>query len=179
MQISSALTGPIVLVGMMGSGKSHLGRGLAQALGLEFYDSDTLIEEKAGRSVADIFEEFGEQKFREAEKNTVLELLEKGKCVISTGGGAVTTPETLEAIKALALSVWLRAGPEAILERLHDHGSRPLLQTPDPQKTLHDLLAAREPLYARADLTVETGGESAHAALNKLIKTLHNHLYSG
>lgn len=167
-----SLQKPLVLVGMMGSGKSHIGRLLAARLGLDFYDTDSLVEERAGRSMSEIFETFGEMKFREAEKNAVWDSLERGPCVIATGGGAVTNPDSLAAIKGRGVSIWLKAPVSELLERIGQCGNRPLLQQDDPGAVLERLLEARRPLYEQADIMLETGGESADHVAENAIKSL-------
>lgn len=155
------LTVPVVLIGMMGVGKTHIGRLLAKDLDVPFYDSDKVIEEKAGMSVSEIFERFGEEKFRESEKRTVLDLLKEGPCVISTGGGAITNYVTLEVIKRKATCVWLRADLETLWERVKSNEARPLLQKENPKQILADLLVERESLYAQAHITVDITQDNA------------------
>ena len=177
--IKESLKKPIVLIGMMGSGKSRLGHALAHALEVEFYDSDAIVEERAGRSIPDIFEEFGEAKFRQAEQNTILELLDTGLCVIGTGGGAITSPETLAAIKAQGVSVWLQADMTTILSRVLENENRPLLQHDDPEKVLNDLMEKRVPLYEQADIQFDTSAGNPQMLVRQLIKTLCEHLGLG
>lgn len=163
------LNAPIVLIGMMGVGKTHIGRLLAKELGVPFFDSDKVIEEKAGMTVSEIFENFGEEKFRESEKRTVLDLLNEDPCVISTGGGAITNYVTLEVIKRKATCVWLRADLDTLWERVKANESRPLLQRENPKQILADLLAERESLYAQAHVTVDV---SHNNAATKTIATI-------
>lgn len=170
--LKNTLDKPIVLVGMMGVGKSRLGQALAHALEIEFFDSDALVEERAGRSIPEVFEEFGETKFRQAERNAIFDLLEKGPCVIATGGGAVTTPETLKAIKDRAVSVWLQADLKTIMARVAENEDRPLLQTEDPEGTLKGLMQARESLYAQADIHFDTSLGEPNKLTKALIKSL-------
>jgi shikimate kinase len=177
--IRAALRKPIVLVGMMGSGKSRLGRRLAGALEIEFYDTDKLIEEKAGRTVQEIFQQDGEPKFRAVEKKTVIEMLDKGPCVIASGGGAVTNEGVIEALKQKAVTVWLKAEACELAKRLIHAHDRPLLKQGKPEEVLKDLAAKREPLYAQADITVETGGLSPDQAMPHLIRGLYRFLKAG
>jgi shikimate kinase len=156
---------PVVLIGMMGVGKTHVGRLLAKDFNVPFYDSDKVIEEKAGMAVSEIFELFGEKKFRESEKRTVLDLLNAGACVISTGGGAITNSVTLEVIKRKAMCIWLRADLETLWQRVKTNESRPLLQEDNPKQILADLLAKRETLYAQAHITVDVQSDSAHKTI--------------
>jgi shikimate kinase len=147
---------PVVLVGMMGVGKTAVGRKLADRLGFDFKDSDRIVEEKAGRSVTEIFDTDGEEKFRQAERNSILEVLSSGPCVLATGGGAVMNAETRKAIKSKGLSVWLKLDLANIVRRLENADDRPLLKKGDPKKILQDLMSAREQLYAEADIHLES-----------------------
>ena len=163
---------PIALVGMMGAGKSHIGYMLAEALGLEFYDSDKIIEEKAGMTIPEIFQEFGEPKFRNSEHNTILELVNDGSCVISTGGGALTSPETLKVLLDQSLMVWLNASIGTLWERVKDT-DRPLLQTPNARETLENLLNERKPLYEQAHIQVKSDQDSKHT-VQSILKALES-----
>ncbi len=155
MNIQGKLTKPIVLVGMMGSGKSHAGRLLAKAFDLPFYDSDQLIEQQQQRTIPEIFEAFGEKYFRLLEMEKISSLLDQGTGVISTGGGCLTTPAILTDIKARGLSLWIKADVDALYERLKNASNRPLLDCEDPKQKLHDLFEKRKDLYSQADLVVE------------------------
>lgn len=170
------LTRPLVLVGMMGVGKTVVGRRLADRLGLEFRDSDRIVEEKAGRSVSEIFETDGEEKFRQVERNTILEILSGGQCVLATGGGAVMNTETRNAIKSKAVSVWLKLEVGNILRRLEKAEDRPLLKKGDPQKILTELMERRAPLYAEADIHVESRDGKAAETAESVINALYRHL---
>jgi shikimate kinase len=174
--LGATLKKPIVLVGMMGAGKSHIGQRLATALQIDFFDSDALIEQKAGLTIAGIFEKFGEGKFRQAEKNTVLECLEKGRCVLATGGGALTNSEILSAIKEKGVSVWIKARIDEILERVGDASSRPLLRSGDPKVILENLMKQREPLYSQADIVIDSVQGRPDETLKNLINSLYTHL---
>jgi len=166
----------LALVGMMGTGKSSVGAELARSLDLPFYDSDALIVEKLGMSVPKIFNHLGEEKFREEEEGIIAPLLDKGGCIIATGGGAVTTPSVLEIIKTKALSVWLKVDAETIFERVKDHEDRPLLKTHDPLQTIKDIADAREALYSQADICVEGGHESVEQMTERVIQALSDHM---
>ena len=170
--LKQKLDRPIVLIGMMGSGKSHIGRQLASELDLEFIDTDSVIVERAGASVAEIFERDGEAKFREAEKNTILELLDRSPCVIATGGGLPVNPESLQAIKEKSHSVWLEADIETLLERTAKNKNRPLLQQEDPAAVLRGLLEKRRDIYAKADIRVDSSAGAAHDPVSQIIKLL-------
>ena len=147
----------IVLVGMMGVGKSSIGRRLAARLGVPFVDADSEIEKAAGMSIADIFARHGEADFRSGEARVIARLLDGGPQVLATGGGAVMNADTRAAIKAKGVSIWLSAEFEVLMRRINKRkNDRPLLQTADPAATLRELLVAREPVYAQADLTVQS-----------------------
>lgn len=165
-------TKPVVLVGMMGAGKTFIGRKLAARLGLPFYDSDAMVESNTRHSIPEIFERWGEAEFRRLEKAVILELLDRKPGVISTGGGAVTVPEILEAIQNKACSVWLKADARTLLTRAQQKGCRPLLSCDDPRAALETLLEQRAPLYARADLAVETKENSPQSVIDQIIKGL-------
>jgi shikimate kinase / 3-dehydroquinate synthase len=155
----------IVLVGMMGVGKSSIGRRLASRLGIPFVDADAEIEKAAGMSIADIFAHRGEADFRSGEARVIARLLEGGPQVLAAGGGAFMNAGTRETIKAKGVSVWLKADLDVLLRRISKRrNERPLLQTDDPEETLRALLSEREPLYALADLTVHSR-EVAHDAI--------------
>jgi shikimate kinase len=144
----------IVLVGMMGAGKSSIGRRLAARLGIPFSDADAEIEEAAGMSIADIFEAHGEPSFRSGEARVIARLLEHGPQVLATGGGAFINPQTRARIHEKGISVWLKAEIDVLSRRLRRRGDRPLLKTADPTATLANLLAARNPIYGEANLVV-------------------------
>jgi len=155
----------IVLVGMMGVGKSSIGRRLAVRLGIPFVDADAEIEKAAGMSIAEIFARHGEADFRSGEARVIARLLDGGPQVLATGGGAVMNANTRNAIRAKGVSVWLKADVDVLLRRINKRkNDRPLLQTADPEQTLRALLAEREPVYAQADLTV-LSREVAHDAI--------------
>src|SRR5271167_2687422 len=155
----------IVLVGMMGVGKSSIGRRLAARLSVPFVDADAEIEKAAGMNIADIFARHGEPYFRNGEARVIARLLEGGPQVLATGGGATMNADTRAAIKAKGVSIWLNAEFDVLLRRTSKRrNDRPLLQTDDPAEQLRALLAQREPTYALADLTVQSR-EVAHDAI--------------
>ena len=155
----------IVLVGMMGVGKSSVGRRLAARLAIPFVDADTEIERAAGMSIADIFARHGEADFRSGEARVIARLLESGPQVLATGGGAVLNPDTRALIKAKGVSIWLSADFDVLMRRINKRkNERPLLQTADPAATLRALLAERDPIYAQADIAVQSR-EVAHEAI--------------
>jgi shikimate kinase len=152
----------LVLVGMMGAGKSSVGRRLAQRLGLPFVDADTEIEmAHAGMTIPEIFSTHGEPYFRAGEARVIARLLDAGPQVLATGGGAFMNAETRAAIAAKGLSIWLNADFEVLMRRIKRRHDRPLLQTADPATTLRELIAVRYPVYALADIAVQSR-EVAH-----------------
>ncbi len=144
----------IVLVGMMGVGKSTIGRRLAARLRLPFLDADTEIEAAAGMSIPDIFEIHGEPHFRDGEARVIARLLDAGPGVLATGGGAFMREDTRERIRSKAVSVWLKADADVIMRRVKRRADRPLLRTADPAATVSRLIEEREPVYQHADLTI-------------------------
>ena len=152
---------PIVLIGLMGAGKSTVGQRLAEKLEINFVDIDHRIEEKTGKSITEIFSDEGEQYFRDIEKETIKEELEKEVQVIATGGAAFINDQTRQLIKEKATSIWLRAGIDMLVERVSRKDNRPLLAGCDKRKILEELIEKRHPIYAEADLIVESD-EGAH-----------------
>jgi shikimate kinase len=153
--ITAALgTRSIVLVGMMGAGKSTIGRRLAARLCLPFLDADTEIETAAGMSIPDIFETHGEPYFRDGEARVIARLLEGGPGVLATGGGAFMRADTRQRIRSKAVSVWLKADADIIMRRVKRRADRPLLQTADPAATVSRLIEEREPVYQHAHVTI-------------------------
>ncbi|HUU65938.1 MAG TPA: shikimate kinase [Methyloceanibacter sp.] len=146
----------IVLIGLMGAGKTAVGRRLANRLDLPFVDADTEIEQAAGQSIKEIFAEHGEDYFREGERKVIARLLEGGPQVLATGGGAYMNPQTRDAIKAHGLSVWLKADLRVLMKRVQRRDHRPLLVNADPEAVMKKLMAERNPVYAEADITVES-----------------------
>jgi len=151
----------IALVGLMGVGKSSVGRRLAAALALPFRDADTEVEAAAGRSIPDIFETFGEAGFRDGERRVIARLLDEGPMVLATGGGAFMNEATRALLAAKATTVWLKADIEILARRVARKDNRPLVRGKDPLEVLRQLAAVRYPVYAQADLTVELG-ETPH-----------------
>jgi shikimate kinase len=146
----------LVLVGMMGAGKSSVGKRLAQALDLPFKDADDEIEKAAGRTISEIFAQHGEAEFREGERRVIARLLDEPPHVLATGGGAFVNDSTRALVKAKAVSVWLKADPDVLARRVGRKDNRPLLRGKDPRKVLAELLAVREPAYSQADLIIES-----------------------
>jgi shikimate kinase len=146
----------VVLVGMMGAGKSTIGRRLAARLNLPFVDADTEIEAAAGMTIPEIFEVHGEPHFRDGEARVIARLLEAGPAVLATGGGSFMREETRRRIGEKAVSIWLKADPDVIMRRVKRRADRPLLQTVDPAATVSRLISEREPTYQHADITISS-----------------------
>jgi shikimate kinase len=169
----------VVLVGMMGAGKSSVGRRLAARLGIPLVDADAEIEKAAGMSIADIFARHGESDFRSGEARVIARLLDGGPQVMATGGGAFMNPDTRAAIKAKGISVWLNAEFDVLMRRINKRkNERPLLQTADPSATLAQLLAARNPIYAQADITVHSREVPHETIVAEVIEAISAHLAS-
>jgi len=146
----------IVMVGMMGCGKSAIGRRLANVLDLRFLDADDEIEKAAGMSINDIFAQLGEAQFRDGERRVIARLLNGGPQVLSTGGGAFMSQQTRDRVKEVGISVWLKAELPILMRRVMRRDNRPLLKTPNPERRMRELLDIRDPIYAEADVTVES-----------------------
>ena len=169
----------IVFIGMMGAGKSTVGRRLATRLGLNFVDADVEIEAAAGMSIPDIFASHGEQYFRDGEVRVIARLLEGAPNVIATGGGAWMRAETRERIHARGISIWLKADADVLLRRVKRRSDRPLLQTADPAATIEKLVAERYPVYAEADLTLLSREVPHDRIVDECIGVLATHLSGG
>ena len=163
---------PIVLVGLMGVGKSTVGRRLARRLGLPFVDSDSAIEEAAGASAADVFERYGEQDFRDGERRLVARLVEGERRVIATGGGAFVDPDTRSLLKSRAVTVWLDAPVEVLAERTGRRNTRPLLRDGNRAETLARLDHERRPNYAEADIHIRSGGGAHGDVVEAIVAAL-------
>jgi shikimate kinase len=169
----------IVLVGMMGAGKSTIGRRLSARLRLPFLDADTEIEAAAAMSIPDIFENHGEPHFRDGEARVIARLLDSGPGVVATGGGAFLREETRNRIHSQAVSIWLRADADIIMRRIKRRADRPLLQTADPAATVDRLLGEREPFYRHADLTIWSRDVPHEKIVDECIEALHGWLCNG
>ncbi|MBO9427282.1 shikimate kinase [Labrenzia sp. R4_1] len=167
----------IVLVGIMGCGKSTVGKRLAQRLGLEFVDADSEIERAANMTVSEIFAEHGEPYFRSGEERVIARLLQEGPQVLATGGGAFMSDATRSEIETNGLSIWLKVDFETVMARVRRRSTRPLLRNPDPEGTMRKLMAEREPVYARAQLTVTSKDVPHEAVVDQIVLTLADHLY--
>jgi len=164
---------PIALVGMMGAGKTSIGKRLAAVLGIPFRDADSEIEAAAGRSIAEIFAERGEPDFRMGERKVIARLItQEPPHVLATGGGAVIDPETRRLLKERAVTIWLRAELDVLLRRVERRASRPLLKTADPRATLVRLLEERAPHYAEADIVIDSNPGPHSAAVEAAIRAL-------
>jgi len=172
-QIRSALKGKnIVFVGMMGSGKSAIGKRLAANLDLPFMDADNEIEAAAGMPIPDIFDSFGEDHFRSGERKVIARLMDEGPMVLSTGGGAFMNEETRTLITDNAISVWLKADIETLLQRVKRKDNRPLLKAGDPEEIMRNLLAEREPYYKLASVIVESRNETHEKVVESVVEEL-------
>jgi shikimate kinase len=170
------MTKSIVLIGMMGSGKTALGRQLSVRLGLPFLDSDAEIEKASGMRIAHIFEEEGEDTFRTYERKKIAALLAGEPCVLSTGGGAILDASTRALIANTAIGVWLNARLETLLARVAKDKSRPLLKTGNPEARLKELLEARTPFYSQAPIHLDTDAAGFEETVEALLKAVQNHL---
>lgn len=170
--IKNTLNKPIALIGMMGTGKTHIGKMLAEALELDFFDSDKIIEDRGGLSINEIFEMYGEERFRQSEEKTILELLDYGACVIATGGGAPVNPAILSAIKTNTISVWLKSDVDIIYERIKQSKTRPLLNEDNPKTILSELLAEREKFYEQADIIIKVHNNNPSIVLSEMIEAI-------
>lgn len=162
----------VALVGLMGAGKTTVGRRLAQALRLPFADADAEIAAAAGRGVADIFAEHGECEFRRGERQVIARLLAGPVHVLATGGGAFVDARTRALMKERAISVWLKAPLDVLMKRVSRRNDRPLLREDDPRAVMERLMQERYPLYAEADITIETGGGPHRSAVADIIAAL-------
>ncbi|MBM3557017.1 MAG: shikimate kinase [Alphaproteobacteria bacterium] len=163
---------PIVLVGLMGAGKSSIGRRLAQRLGVAFVDADEEIEKAAGMTISEIFDHDGEAVFRDGERRVIARLLTGPVGVLATGGGAFMDPNTRTLIRDKAISIWLKAELEVLLKRVLRRSNRPLLRNGDPRDILRKLMNQRYPVYAEADITVETGEGPHEAVIDTIVAAL-------
>jgi shikimate kinase len=169
----------VVLVGMMGSGKSSIGRRLAARLAVPFVDADSEIEQAAGMTIAEIFERHGEPYFRAGEARVIARLLDHGPQVLATGGGAFMNTDTRALIRAKAISVWLKAELDVLMKRIKRRGDRPLLKADDPAAVLTALIAERYPIYAEADLTVASRDVPHESIVEEIVAALRRRINGG
>jgi len=163
---------PIALVGLMGVGKTTVGRRLANKLGRTFFDSDDEIEQASGRTVAGYFRDHGEDDFREGERRVIERLLDGSPIILATGGGAFIPKETRDILKAGALTVWLKGDFETIMERVSRKNTRPLLQVDDPRAKMRELMEARYPIYGQAHIKVNIAKGPHIRTVNRVIKAV-------
>jgi len=175
-ELNALLAGrPIVLVGMMGAGKTTVGRRLAAKLGRHFVDSDEEVEKAAGMTIEDIFKTHGEADFRAGEVRVIARLLKDQDLVLGTGGGAFINAETRALVKASAVSVWIKADFELLFQRVQRRSNRPLLKTANPRQTLQDLIDKRYPVYAEADVTIVSRDVPQDQVATEVIEALLTH----
>jgi shikimate kinase len=170
------LSRTVALVGLMGAGKSAIGKRLAARLGLPFVDADDEIERAAGCSIAEFFERYGEAEFRAGERRVIARLLDRPPLVLSTGGGAYIHPETRALMRAKAVTVWLRAELDVLFDRVRRRGNRPLLRQGDPREVLARLMEQRYPIYAEADIVVDSTAQPADRTTEQVIIALRAHV---
>jgi len=169
----------IVLVGLMGAGKSCIGKRLAHRLGLAFVDADHEVERAAGCSIAEIFARHGEASFRDGERRVIARLLDNPVHVLATGGGAFMDPRTRALIGERAISIWLRADLDLLLRRVARRNDRPLLQVPEPRQKLAELMTQRHPVYAEANIAVDSADGPPDATLERVVEALESFLATG
>ena len=179
-EITAALgTRSVVLIGMMGAGKSTIGRRLSARLRLPFLDADSEIEAAASMSIPDIFETHGEPHFRNGEARVIARLLDSGPAVLATGGGAFMREDTRSRIGSKAVSIWLKADLDIIMKRVKRRADRPLLQTTDPAATVGRLISEREPVYQSADITILSRDVPHEKIVDECIDALHGWVCGG
>lgn len=166
----------VVLIGMMGAGKTCIGRKMAERLGLPFVDADQEIAEAAGCAIPDIFALHGEAAFREGERRVIMRLLDEPVHILATGGGAFMDERTREKIREKGISIWLRADIDLLLRRVSRRSNRPLLKQGEPREVLEKLMAERDPVYAKADIIVDSVDGPRDAMVNKVMDALAEYL---
>lgn len=177
-EILSKLDRPLVLIGLMGAGKTRIGRMLAQTLQIPFTDSDDEIEKAAGCSVSDIFQRFGENYFRDGERRVIKRLLKKKACVISTGGGAIMAPETAKIIWNNSISIWIKADMQTTLSRVSKNlEKRPMLTNGNPETILEDLMKKRYPVYEKADIHLTSIDMEESNIIQDALNAIYNHVH--
>lgn len=168
----SGLNRTVALVGMMGAGKSSVGKRLAARLNLPFRDADTEIEAAAGCTINEIFERYGEPAFRDGERRVIARLLSEPPQILATGGGAFIDPQTRDEIKKRAVSIWIKAPIDVLVERVSRRDNRPLLKNGDPREIIERLLAQRDPIYAEADLSIDSAAGPHAQAVERIVEAL-------
>ena len=165
----------IVMIGLMGCGKSSIGKKIAKKLKLPFKDSDTEVELAAELSITEIFDQYGEASFRDCERSVISRILNEEKCILATGGGSFIDNQIREQIKQKSLSVWLRADLDTLVSRTSGRKQRPLLNTINPRKVLSDLIKIRYPIYAEADIIVDTNSTNIDKTSEEVIYSINKH----
>lgn len=166
----------LVMVGLMGCGKSSVGRRLAARLEIPFVDADDAIELAAGKSIAEIFADHGEAHFRDGERRVIRRLLSSGPQVLATGGGAYMSEETRQAIRDAGVAIWLKAELPVLMRRVMKRDDRPLLKTPDPEAVMRELMRTRYPVYAEADVMIESREVPHEVIVSEIVETLDQRL---
>ncbi len=169
---SFSLPRTVALVGLMGAGKTTIGRRLAEHFSLPFVDADEEIEKAAGQSIADIFAQYGEDGFRDGEQRVIARLLDEPTHILATGGGALIRPQTRERLKAKAITIWLRSDIKVLARRIANKPHRPLVANRNPLDVLKDHVKTRYPLYEMADITVDTGDQTHGKAVELVLDAL-------
>ncbi len=175
-ELTERLDRPVVLVGLMGVGKSTVGRRLAKRLGLPFIDSDSAIEDAVGLPAGEVFERYGEADYRDGERRLVARLIDGEVRVIATGGGVFVDPRTRQLLKERAITVWLDASIDVLAERTARRDTRPLLKNGDPKATLEQLAAIERQAYAEADVHVQSGDGAHKDVVETIVRLLGDHL---
>ncbi|EJF97170.1 shikimate kinase [Bartonella taylorii] len=166
----------LVLVGLMGAGKSVIGKRVATILHLPFYDSDQEIEKAANMTITELFETYGEPEFRALEQRVILNLIKKKPLVLATGGGAYINQDIRKAIHQNGISIWLKVDLDILMKRVSRRPTRPLLQTENPKETMKKLMEQRYPIYAKANLTINSHKESHHTVAKNVIRSVQHYL---
>lgn len=166
----------IVLTGFMGTGKTEVGKILAQRLGLTFFDADSIIEQEQNMTITEIFRQFGEPYFRDIEADVIKRLSEKDRVVIATGGGAVLREENMKNLRKKGIIVCLMASPETILRRTSNDSSRPLLQVEDPLRKIKELIEFRRPYYENSDIMVDTEGKNPAQVVEEIMERIRERI---
>ncbi|WP_156850573.1 shikimate kinase [Bartonella refiksaydamii] len=174
--LSTLDTRALVLVGLMGAGKSVIGKRVATILNLPFYDSDQEIEKAAQMTITELFETYGEPEFRALEQRVILNLIKKKPLVLATGGGAYINQNIRKAIHQNGISIWLKVDLDILMKRVSRRPTRPLLQTENPKETMKKLMKQRYPIYAKANLTINSHKESRHTVAKNVIRSVQHYL---
>ncbi|WP_455466046.1 shikimate kinase [Bartonella sp. B39] len=168
----------LVLVGLMGAGKSVIGKRVATMLRLPFYDSDQEIEKAAQMTIIELFKIYGESEFRALEQRVILNLMKKSPLVLATGGGAYINENIRKSIHQNGISIWLKVDLDILMKRVSKRPTRPLLQTANPKEIMQKLMEQRYPIYAKANLTINSHKESCHTVAQNVIRSIQHYLYT-